>query len=344
MTCTRRPPGLHREKGFSLIELMISLTIGLIIVVAAMSAYIGAAGAGKVAEAQARMNEDGQAALAILTQQLTMAGTNPEQTNRDNASSASSSLRNPVYSYSNTTNWAITVSAGTLTLSQFMVRGCDGKFSNISTATSLDTLTCAGGTSTLPDSIAIKYEADRYNTMPTAAGVPTDCLGNGLPIVTATLPTITGTSTTSTTAATYTVADNRFYIGTSSVITSPSLYCKGNAAGTIAQPLVENVEDMQLTYGTVSATTTSTTATVAGYLEANEVVTQTNLASLPIDQRWGKVKTVRICVIVRSENPVAATAESARYVKCDGSIETSPPDLRLRRAYSTTVVLRNWHS
>ncbi len=337
MTCTRRKPGSHGEKGFSLIELMISLTIGLIIVAAAMSAYVGAAGAGRVAEAQARMNEDGQAALAILTQQLSMGGTNPVQTNRD-----TSSRRNPVYSYSNSTNFAITVSSGTLTLSQFVVRGCDGKFSDVTTATSLDTLTCAAGTTTLPDSIAVKYEADRYNTVPTNAGVPTDCLGNGMPIVTATLPTITGTSTTSTTNVTYTVADNRFYIGTSSYITSPSLYCKGNAAGTFAQPLVENIEDMQLTYGTVSATTTSTTATVAGYLDASEVVTQANLATLPIDQRWGKVKTVRICVIVRSENPVAATAESARYAKCDGSIETAPPDLRLRRAYSSTVVLRNW--
>jgi type IV pilus assembly protein PilW len=34
-------------------------------------------------------------------------------------------------------------------------------------------------------------------------------------------------------------------------------------------------------------------------------------------------------------------ADSARYLKCDGTIETNPPDLRLRRSYSTTVVLRN---
>ena len=328
MTRTR---GSRYTRGFSLIELMVSLTIGLIIVVAALSAYIGSAGAGKVAEALARMNEDGQAALTILTQQLTLAGHNPNQNNRD-----ISSRRNPVYG---TTTFS--TSPGTYTLSQFIIRGCDGKFTNITSTSSLDTLACAAGTSTLPDSFAVNYEADQFNTIPTAASLPTDCLGNGLPVITATLPTL-GTSTTSTTAVTYTVADNRFYVGTSTVITSPSLYCKGNGGASNPQPLVENIEDMQFTYGTVSSTTTSTTATVAGYLRADEVVNQAGLALLPIDQRWGKVKSVRICVVVRSENPVATDAAAARYVKCDGTLETAPPDLRLRRAYSTTVVLRNW--
>ncbi|MCL1481797.1 MAG: hypothetical protein MH213_11135 [Marinobacter sp.] len=60
-----------------MIELMISLALGLIILVAVLSAYTGAAAAAKMAEAQGRMYEDGQAALTILTQQLRMAGNNP---------------------------------------------------------------------------------------------------------------------------------------------------------------------------------------------------------------------------------------------------------------------------
>ena len=101
---------------------------------------------------------------------------------------------------------------------------------------------------------------------------------------------------------------------------------------------------MQFTYGTVNSTNTSTTATVAGYLPADEVVTDTNLALLPIEQRWGKVLSVRICVLVRSENPVAPDADSARYDDCQGGRDVAAPDLRLRRAYSTTVVLRNRRS
>lgn len=329
MTRHRLSPGPRHAKGFSLIELMVSLVIGLIITIAAVSAYLGSAGAGRVAEAQSRMNEDAQAALNILTQQLRMAGNNPVQANRVPASS-----HNPVYG---TTTFSI--SPGTFITSYFIIRGCDGKFSNITT-TNLDALTCAGGTTTLPDSIAVNYEADKFNTVPTTTGTPTDCLGNGLATITATFPATTPTSATS---GTYTVADNRFYIGTSTAIVSPSLYCKG--IGNInPQPLVENIEDMQLTYGTVSTATTSTTATVAGYLRADEVAGLVTTPTNDDPTRWGKVLTVRICILVRSENPVAPDANSARYDDCLGNRNVAAPDLRLRRAYSTTVVLRNRRS
>jgi len=53
------------------------------------------------------------------------------------------------------------------------------------------------------------------------------------------------------------------------------------------------------------------------------------------------VATVRICVLIRSEEAVAPDAASAGYTQCDGTTNSSPPDLRLRKAYSTTVVLRN---
>ena len=143
-------------------------------------------------------------------------------------------------------------------------------------------------------------------------------------------------------AATFTVADNRFYVGTSTAIVTPSLYCKGNGGASTAQPLVENIEDLQLTYGTASpsASLASGTATVAGYLRADEIA---SLATSPANDatRWSKVLTVRICVVVRSENPVVANAASASYLRCDGTLDSSKTDLRLRRAYASTVVLRN---
>lgn len=324
-------PGVIR--GFSLIELMVSMAIGLVVMVAALSAYIGASGASKVSDAQARMHEDAQAALAVLSQQIRMAGNNPVQPNR-----AQLSTRNPVYANS---NGGTAYATGAYVPSNFSVRGCDGTFSNITAAGTLDALTCAGGTNTLPDSIAVSYEADTFNTE--AAGAqPTDCLGNGLPTVTVVnpFPTVVAGSITTTIPVNYFVADTRLYIGTSAAIVTPSLYCKGNGNAN-PQPLVENVEDMQILYGTVLSTATEPTATVAGYLTANEVVTQASLAALPVDARWDKVRTVRVCVLVRSENPVAPDADSARYVPCGGGAAVSAPDLRLRRAYTTTIVLRN---
>lgn len=314
----RQPTTRAASRGLSLIELLVSLAIGLILMIAVVSAYLGSSGASRVAEAQVRMNEDAQAALTILVQQLRMAGNNPKQPNYTNAAP-----RNPIY---DTTT--------------YILRGCDGTFSDVTTATSLQTLTCAAGGGTAADSIAISYEADRYNTIPTSTNAPTDCLGQSLPVINGTQDIWDGAAVTPT-AVSYTVAENRFYIGTSAVITAPTLYCKGNG-GANPQPLVENIEDLQLTYGTALASAASDALAVAGYLSAGEVVSNADLAALGTEpERWAKVLTVRICVVARSEQAVVSDAASARYIQCDGTTNTAPADLRLRRAYSTVVVLRN---
>lgn len=323
--------GLCHLKGFSLIELMVAMAIGLVISAASFSAYLGAAGASRVSDAQARMSEDAQAALSILTQQLRMAGSNPNQPGRTDKS-----RRNPVYQPYDPAAFAVL--PVTFALSSFSIRGCDGKFSNIATANGLDDLTCVAGANALPDSVSVSYEADAFNSISTPANLPTDCLGMELKQATATFQLEAPSGP-------YYVANNLFYIGTSGSIVSPSLYCKGNGVSSTAQPLVENIEDMQFSYGVVKSSTAAadvTTAVVAGYLTADQVLTQANMAGLPNDaERWAKVVAVRICILARSEAAVAPNAASARYLKCDGTLETSPPDLRLRHAYYATVVLRN---
>lgn len=220
--------------------------------------------------------------------------------------------------------------------SGFSVRGCTATFTNIATEDQIDGLNCVSGNGT--QSIAINYEADRFNTVATNAGQPTDCLGNALPVITATLPA-RADSGAGQASVTYAVADNRFYIGTTKTMTS--LYCKGNG-GAQAQPLVDNIENLQFSYGVRSTADATNSAAVAGYLSADQVATQSDLAALENDAaRWAKVLTVRICIVVRSELPVVPSLASGRYRKCDGTIETAPPDLRLRHAYSTSVVLRN---
>ena len=339
--CALRTAPLQR--GVTLIELMVSLTIGLIIMVAVVAAYLGASGAGRTAEAIGRMNEDGQMALTILSQQLRMAGVNPSQADRSSVTIGLNVRNNSMPTHNTMTNG-------------FAIRGCDLKFSDVTTAAAGNTsaLTCGhASTSTGPDSISIAYEADKYNTVPTSAGVPTDCMGNG---ITALSPAPTYIKSDEATTATATIyeAENRFYIGTSTYIVNPTLYCKGKAS--TQQPLVENIEDLQFSYGvvnpantvTTSVTPTFTTTLVVGYLSAWGVDNDTTLASLGVvnpstpatSTRWNAVKTVRICVVVRSENPVSENSASAKYLNCNGTL-TSASDKRLRRAYTTTVVLRN---
>lgn len=316
---------LRRDcRGLSLIELMVSITIGLVLMIAVMSTYLGSASAGKMAEAQGRMNEDGQAALTILSQQIRTAWDNPRQPLYD--ISTASKGRNPVFiDFGGTLN--------------FGIRGCDGTFTNIAGAATIDDLNCAGGPSVDADSIAIVYEADPSNTVATAGGLATDCLGQSLPVTTAATPVKAWNGTASVaTSVTFTVADNRFYVDR--VNTVPSLYCLGNGNAT-PQPLVDNIEDLQLAWGLAAPATAK--MTLAGYLDsADAVETNANLAALATSAlRWKRVVAVRICVLVRSEEAVVSDRSSAQYVKCDGTTESSPPDLRLRRAYSAVVALRN---
>lgn len=341
-TTAVRQPGQPTQRGVSLIELMISMTIGLIIMIAVITAYLGASGAGRTAEAIGRMNEDGQAALTILTQQLRMAGVNPSQPDRWSVSFATPSARgNTVPLHNSVTN-------------AFAIRGCDTTFGLITSAASTSALTCGhGAASAGPDSISIAYEADRYNTVATNAGVPTDCMGNGITPLTVT----PGYRNAAGVAAANTLiyeAENRFYVGTSAFVVNPTLYCKGNGGTT--QPLVENIENLQFSYGTVNPNTTTspiyvtvtptfTTTLVLGYMSAYELENYNGAdpamgATGATTKRWNAVKAIRICVVARSEQPLADSLDSARYLDCNGTL-TVPPDRRLRRAYTTTVVLRN---
>ena len=320
---TQAPGAPQRMRGLTLVELLVSLPLALLLAVPTIAGSLGLPEAARTAEAQARMDEDAQAALSVLTAHLRMAGSNPDRPNR-----SPSTRRNPLYP----------------SPFAFAVRGCDGAFTNIATAATVQDLICTSGSSSGPDSIAVTYEADPYNTVTPAPGSqPTDCLGYPLNPLTATVTVITAPGPGTPTNVSYHAADNRFYIASSGPADSPGLYCKGNGAGSAATPLVENVEDLQLTYGTVPASASQTSsAHIAGYLDASDVITHSTLATLPDDAaRWAKVASVRVCVVIRSANTVSLGEGSAHYLKCDGSVETNPPDSRLRRAYSTTVVLRN---
>lgn len=316
----RMPIVARRMRGLTLLELLISMTLGLVIIAATFAGYLGLSEAARMAEAQSRMNEDGQAALAVLAANLRMAGNNPEQPFRIPATRV-----NPVYT----------------SPTSFAVRGCDGRFTNITSPDPVPDLICGSGAASAPDSIAITYEADRFNTI-AAALMPTDCLGNPLPAQQVMLTVVSQTPPhlTEDRVVQYHVAENRFYIDSSAGV--PSLFCRGNGAGGTPRPLVENVEDLQLTYGVIPVGAPADSTLIAGYLDATDLGTHSNLAGLPNDAaRWKQVAAVRVCVVVRSQKPITGSAGSARYLRCDGTIESNPPDFHLRRAYTTTVVLRN---
>jgi type IV pilus assembly protein PilW len=89
--------------------------------------------------------------------------------------------------------------------------------------------------------------------------------------------------------------------------------------------------------------TSEPTKLIAGYLSATEVEKLApSQSKSDIESAWNQVLTVQICIVVRSEaKNLVSDNVSAIYTKCDGTLDTSQTDRRLRRAFTTTVALRN---
>lgn len=144
----------HPQSGLTLIELMISLVIGLVIIIAMTVTYLGSGRSGKYQAAFAQMNEDAQIAMTLLSREFQLAGyTRPVGITGGNSF--------------------------TPTFADRPIVGCDQGFSAVPAAASTILCNAAAGAS---PAIEVGYEADLQNTVPTG-GDASDCLGNSLPAV-----------------------------------------------------------------------------------------------------------------------------------------------------------------
>ena len=170
--------------------------------------------------------------------------------------------------------------------------------------------TCAQGAAVAGASSAVElvYEADVHNTVPNSDREPTDCLGNGLNLIDLA------------SGGRIRLAYNRWQISPRS-----ELRC-GGRSGSGPQPLVENIELMRLWWGLPLQAQPDS---ALRYVLASQV------------SDFTQVRAVRLCLLVRSREPVLGSEDARSYRDCSGALATSG-DGRLRRAFWTTVALRNW--
>lgn len=328
----------RRVRGISLIEILISVVIGLVVVVAIIVSYLGSGQASRYQSALTQMNEDAQTALNMLAKEVQLAGYSPP---------AALSAANPaVISYYNLTcgtgACAAPLLASTTGGTTGYIFGCDGN-----TGTSpftnpvLTALTCAAATGATSSGLAVTYVADVVNTVPkSVAGVPTptDCLGAAIDV------------TTPAVGQPYYIARNRYFVDIEAGANTtgrPELFCASDKAGASKQPLVENVEDMQVWYGLAAATVTSTAASrqVVRYVKAGKDASTAgtvNAVNAATPGEWEKVMSVRICLLMRSAEPILQDEDIKTYQPCDpNSALATSADRYLRRAYYTTATLRS---
>lgn len=293
------------QRGFTLVELLVSITIGLALVGALIVTYLGNAQSNRSVIALGQLSEDGQAALALMVQQLRQTDYNP-------LAGSPAAPRD-------------------LQADGFALFACDSGFQSVSVPTGALVCNSTSG----PAAFSVAYIGDGLNTIPTADAPPraTDCTGAGImPLADA--------------SGLYTVAQNRFYV------MNGSLMCVGNggvAPYATPQPFVENVEDLRVNFGVSAPLSTHTV--VAGYMNAAEVGAQSGTAGLFADAdfialtpaaRWGKVVSVRVCLVMRSPGVVLPASDAAPqyYNDCSGT-RVKTVDGRLRRTFAATVLLRN---
>lgn len=273
---------IHSQRGFSIIEVMVSLVIGLVVVGAVMVSYVSSGQSSRIQSAYTQMAEEAQIGLTTIGNDIKLAG------------------------------YSRALVFGTSTFSRAWtgraVYGCDGGFSNPAAS---PTVACAStGTSA---ALEVAYEGDTSNTVPTPGNLPSDCLGNTL------------TAVVTSTTVTYYLATNRYYV--SSTSGRSELFCAStNSSGTA---IADNVEQLKIWVGEGGSTDPRQ---VVRYVTPG--VSAANVTD------WNKVLAVRICMVMRSAEPVLEVGESFQYLNCDQTA-TSTTDRYVRRAFFSTVTLRN---
>lgn len=292
---------VHGQRGFSILELMVSMALGLLVLAAVFVSSAGMVVASRQQRAASVMTDDALLALSLIRRDLLMAGyVHPVLINASQFSAVNSTvLSRPVFGCSTLfdDNSAV-VAAGT----------CKPSSSTASTAS----------TATASDAIEINFEASQGSVDLSTDKKLTGCQGFELKDDQGNVPSAAADVNTRLPTS------HRYYVK------DLTLSCA--TAGGTGQALVPNVETLQITYGVSSGWLIDQPdkRRPVRYVDATHVT------------NWADVVAVHLCVLMRSGEPVLDKGETAThgYTDCDGTAQTAS-DGYLRRAYATTVALRN---
>lgn len=277
------------QAGFSLMEVVVAMAIGLLVVGAVLATYLSASQGQRVQASTAQMDEDAQIALRLLSSELMQAGYSA-----------------PV--------GLLLVAANP---SGFARAFIENPLLECGSGPAASVGPCATRPASQSGAVAlvVSYEATGHNT-DASDNMPSDCLGSSL--------------------RSSSIVTNRYFISNSSGMVS--LQCLGSAVSssglpTPSAPLVGNIEGLKFWFG--QANDSGITAQPVRHVPASELSGDATTA-------FARVVSVRICVLARSAEPVAGLDADvlSSYLDCDLRSQLNT-DKRLRRAYFTTVALRN---
>lgn len=296
----------HRQRGLSLVELIVAMVLGLLVVGGVLLAYLGSGVSSRQLRALAEMTQDAQMALSLMGRDIQMAGF--------------------VEPASVTGGATPTV---TPRLAFRPVFGCDGEFADPNAGFQVSTCsaTATAATTAKHSTLEVNYQLSRQANVTNSSGEPVDCKGEAAQ----TQAFLSGTQTT-----TLPFVSNRYYVGAPAGITVTesvsALYCASQTSN--PAPLVDKVVQLRVFYGVSpnwSATDPSTWRPQR-YVRAGDV----GSAEWP-----GNIVAVRLCVVIRSAEPVLRPEDPTGFLDCDQTVDDTRLDRHMYRAFHSTVAIRN---
>ncbi len=301
------------QKGISLIELLVSVTLGAFLLTGVVTNLIGTKASDKTRAAINEMDANARMAIGALRQTILHAGymsMNNIRLETAFYSEKDGTLTNPTCSDGSSRDY--------LTPTQNK-RTRDGTRDFITVVTLADN-PCGKNAS-----------GDKLTTCPNDADanpnalIYYDCVGGGAKRDTARVTRCSTDPDIGMTDPTQAKIYSSFWLQGSGE-NSGTLYCQGSRGG--AQPLVDDMESIQFLYGVKNS---------------DDSISYRNATSVNSSDLWGNVTSVQVAILMRSStNILTENSDKTKYNLLDKEITI--PDNRLRRlfrVYTTTINLEN---
>jgi len=320
------------QAGVTLVEILITLAIGLIVTLAVAVTYVGSRTTATAVDNLSRLNENAKLTLDFLSREIQMAGFYP------------SIFPNPAQpllrgEYINLKAPRRAYNAG--------IFGCDGAPFDPTTANNTTTFGCGAAVAGAPDSLVVNYftTVSQQDVGLDNVSVNTDCesqpvaldpdnatrAGAGLPILLSNRFTATTTN--------YSSAVGRV----NTEVATLSLACNGNggnAETTDYAQLFDGINQLVFRYAVHDLNTSGETP--------QRFFTAAEVNALPVingRSGWQRVSGVSVCLLMQSLNASRTTSlgtGGGTYTDCYGTVVTpAAGDRFFYKRYDRVVAVRN---
>ena len=320
------------QRGFTLIELMIAMAIGLLIVIAATTIYLSTVRNQRALERKSGSLESGAFVLQMLGREIMNAGFYPANfppATSDITQQGMFDTYPPLQSIPRKeTDWQNTAAGWPPSAYMTGIYGCEGGEFDISTAT------CPSTDSSKSDSIVINYFT---NDVMSDGGMRKDCTGSSVDNDPSNAKRTNASKNTNKppvlplfVSNKYTVRDLKNFVDQGDVSTK-SFVCSGNGANefgaaSLYQPILSGIKEIHFKYGVYSG---DSSLTPDKFYSASEVNALPSVSILGQSYNgWQRITSVRVCVLSQSQGGGVRledkSGDEATYLDCEDKAVAHP--------------------